>query len=392
MNKEPLVTTTVDSSSPPSPIEQLRSQAMACANQGRCGEARQLLESALARDPTKKVELLNDMAAVALRGGDLVQAIQLSRHILAAVPQDDSARFTLAMSLVGIGSHGEALELLDALSQAPGFHANMPELAALVTTEAARLRSLRPASAARPADMSGAGSTAKVDGHAGVSARQFIWGICDPFAQLPQRQSPDGVGGWYSDHPVFEELIRTRRPKRLVEVGSLLGASAIHIATMLQHHNVEGELTCVDTFLGSREHFFDMRDQRDAMLAAGRYHFFDEFLGNVAQAGCSQIVTPFPQSSTTAARIFREAGRKFDFIYLDASHEYRDVLSDLREWWPLVDAGGVLVGDDFEDPWFGVIRAASEFSDEIGQPLKLHRAFASSPIGGRENTKFMLSR
>ena len=79
-------------------------------------------------------------------------------------------------------------------------------------------------------------------------------------------------------------------------------------------------------------------------------------------------------------------------MYLDASHEYRDVLADLRELWPLVDTGGVLLGDDFEDPWYGIIRAGMEFADEIGQPIRLHRAFASSPAGGRENTKFSFVR
>ena len=222
--------------------------------------------------------------------------------------------------------------------------------------------------------------------------KSFIWGQCDPFTQLPAQASANGVHGWYSDHPVFEHLIRTRRPKRLVEVGSLFGASAIHIAGLLDKADVDAELTCVDTFLGSRESFFEFREHREKMLQVGRYHFFDEFLGNVAASGFKHLINPFPQTSTNAARILREQGAKFDFIYLDASHEYADVLCDLREWWPLLDDGGVLVGDDFEDPWYGIIRAGMEFADEIGQPIQLSKAFASSPAGGRENTKFMFTR
>ncbi len=372
---------TVETLAPAAP-EDLRARAMAAANQGRCDEALALLESAIAANPTSKVDLLCDIAAVALRGGDLARAIHVARHVISLTPSDASARFTLAMALAAIGSFGEALELFEQLNRDAGFQSQMPGLAALTVTEAARLRSMRTASA------SAVPIAAAVEA---MSMRQFIWGACDPFAQLPKRLSPGGPGGWYSDHPVFEQLIKARRPKRLLEIGSLLGASAIHIATHLKTLGIDGELTCVDTFLGSREHFFDMRDLRDAMLAAGRYDFLDEFLGNVSQSGCARFVTPFPQSSTVAARIFREAGRKFDFIYLDASHEYADVLNDLREWWPLVDTGGVLVGDDFEEPWFGVIRAALEFADEIGQKLEINRAFASSPVGGRENTKFILS-
>jgi SAM-dependent methyltransferase len=362
--------------------EDLRSRALAAANGGHCDEALSLLETAIATDPARKFDLLCDIAAIALRGGDLVQAIHVARHVISIDPADESARFTLAMALAAIGSFGEALELFDTLNRDPVFQSRSPGLAALAATESARLRSMRVATAvpAQAAALVECGSM-----------RQFIWGVNNPFDNLPKRLSPDGVGGWYSDHPVFEQLIRARRPKRLVEVGSLLGASAIHIAAQLKTLGVDGELTCVDTFLGSREHFFDT-PKRDAMLAAGRYQFLDEFLGNVSHSGCERFITPFPQSSTIAARIFREGGRKFDFVYLDASHEYADVLNDLREWWPLVDAGGVLVGDDFEEPWFGVIRAALEFADEIGQKLELSTAFASSPVGGRENTKFILTR
>lgn len=223
------------------------------------------------------------------------------------------------------------------------------------------------------------------------SIREFIWGECDPYTRFPAHPSDPPRKGWYSDHPVFENLISTRRPRRLVEVGSLFGGSAIHIGNLMARYDVPGELTCVDTFLGSRETYFEHRASYQKMLKSGRYNFFDEFLGNIQRAGLTKTVTPFMQTSTNAARIFAELGARFDFIYLDASHEYGDVLADLRAWYPLLAPGGVLLGDDFEEPWYGIIRAAMEFADEVKQPLHLSKAFASSPVGGRENTKFMLT-
>jgi hypothetical protein len=223
------------------------------------------------------------------------------------------------------------------------------------------------------------------------SLRHFVWGDCNPYETFPCQPSEPPRKGWYSDHPVFEQLITQYRPRRLVEIGSLFGGSAVHIGNLLRKHQIDGELTCVDTFLGSRESYFEYRAGHDKLLKSGRYNFFDEFLGNIQRAGLTDIANPFVQTSTNAARIFAELGARFDFIYLDASHEYQDVLSDLRLWYPLLDAGGVLIGDDFEEPWYGIIRAAMEFADEIGRPLQLAKAFASSPTGGRENTKFMLT-
>ncbi len=386
-----LTPTTARAPTPASDVDLLRSRAMVAARAGRIDEALKLIEAALARPELPQTEVLADLAAVALGGGDLGGAIAASRRALATDPAHASASFTLAMALGATGAFEEALDRMAALTRDRDFQAQQPELFAIATTETARLRTLT-ASRTRAQEPAAASRTAEERRAAAptASARAFVWGDTDPYERLPRLVSPRGTEGWYSDHPVFEELIRDRRPQRLVEVGSLRGASAIHIAQMLRKHGVDGELTAVDTFLGSREHFFD--NFRFEMIDAGRFHFLDEFLGNVVQAGCADLVTPFPQSSTVAARIFREAGRKFDFVYLDASHEYKDVLSDLREWWPLVDQGGVLVGDDFEHPWFDVIRAAMEFADEIGCPLKTHRAFASSPIGGRENTKFLLYR
>ena len=39
----------------------------------------------------------------------------------------------------------------------------------------------------------------------------------------------------------------------------------------------------------------------------------------------------------------------FDFIYIDAGHEYSNVLRDLRLWWPKLAHGGMFAGDDFAD-------------------------------------------
>lgn len=53
-----------------------------------------------------------------------------------------------------------------------------------------------------------------------------------------------------------------------------------------------------------------------------------------------------------------------DFVFIDASHEYEDVLDDLRAWYPKVKAGGLFAGHDYH--WPGVSRAVNEFAAELG--------------------------
>lgn len=63
----------------------------------------------------------------------------------------------------------------------------------------------------------------------------------------------------------------------------------------------------------------------------------------------------------------------FDWVYIDANHQYEFVKSDLEAYYPLVKPGGFLCGDDYgEQGWWevGVEDAVDEFVAEKG--LELH--------------------
>lgn len=380
----------------------LRQQADAAAQSGQLQTALDLLRQADRLAPGT-VEVQVDLAAICFQLGQHCDALRHCTAALALDPTLDECVFLQALSLQALGEQSLSQGLLQELLQgerAARFAQRAPEMA----QQAAELLGAAPAPTAAPvavpapapvlpastaAPMRGATLIRLPEGQEARSVREFLWGDQDPYQLFPKQPTTPPQKGWYSDHPVFAQLIAERRPRQLLEVGSLLGGSAVHIGQLLKKHGIDGALTCVDTFLGSCEHYMKGRGLWRRMLASGRYNFFDEFLGNVAQGGVSDVVTPFVQTSANAARLFKQIGVKFDFIYLDASHEYADVLADLRAWYPLLAPGGVLVGDDFEDPWYEIIRAVMEFAEEIHHPLQTSRAFASSPIGGRENTKFL---
>jgi len=39
----------------------------------------------------------------------------------------------------------------------------------------------------------------------------------------------------------------------------------------------------------------------------------------------------------------------FDFVYLDAGHTYKDVVSDIKHWYPKIKINGYLMGHDYLD-------------------------------------------
>lgn len=60
----------------------------------------------------------------------------------------------------------------------------------------------------------------------------------------------------------------------------------------------------------------------------------------------------------------------FDFIYIDANHNYEYIKTDIELWWPKVKAGGILSGHDFSWNYAGnVVRAIMDFAREIGRDI-----------------------
>jgi len=55
----------------------------------------------------------------------------------------------------------------------------------------------------------------------------------------------------------------------------------------------------------------------------------------------------------------------YDFIYIDALHDYKSVKDDIIAWYPKVRNGGILSGHDYDEKaWPGVFKAVNEFAEK----------------------------
>ncbi|MHA1695426.1 MAG: class I SAM-dependent methyltransferase [Candidatus Helarchaeota archaeon] len=63
--------------------------------------------------------------------------------------------------------------------------------------------------------------------------------------------------------------------------------------------------------------------------------------------------------SKLASELFKN--EYFDFIYIDACHEYKNVKEDIDCWYPKIKKGGYLGGHDYNTNWKGVVKAVDKF-------------------------------
>lgn len=174
---------------------------------------------------------------------------------------------------------------------------------------------------------------------------------------------PPDISGWGGDNPLFRQLIDKVQPKTIIEVGTWKGQSAINMAQHIKQTEKATKIYCVDTWLGATEFWTDLAhtSERDLLLKNGYPQIYYQFLSNVVHSGLQDIIIPFPNTSTNAARYFSYNHIKADLIYIDGSHEYEDVLLDLQLYTKLLNSGGTIFGDDYHECWKGVDAAVDEF-------------------------------
>lgn len=224
-----------------------------------------------------------------------------------------------------------------------------------------------------------------------TTMRRAIFQSHDPFEGIEIEGRQIEMYGWYYDHTIFRQIISQLKPRRIIEVGSLYGASAIHMAKLTKEFGLTTEVLCIDTFLGSAEHW-DESNAHLLKLRSGFPRIYEQFMVNVIKSGMQDVITPFPMVSTSAAQLLRTKKISADLIYIDAAHTYRELLADLRAFWPLLQPGGVMFGDDYDPNWPGVIRAVQEWSEQELVFVAHLTATASSPTGDGPNTKWAVRK
>lgn len=186
-----------------------------------------------------------------------------------------------------------------------------------------------------------------------------------PYRGFPHENHPLDLQGWNSDHAIFRDLVTKTMPTIIIEVGTWKGASAVNMANIAKELGLFPTLICVDTWFGGPGFWSKENDalRSEALhLKFGQPQIYQQFIANVIKSGHTDIIVPLPTTSVTGSRILKNRGVTADLIYIDASHEYLDVLWDIENYLPLLTPHGVIFGDDYVDLWPGVKQAVQEYT------------------------------
>jgi predicted O-methyltransferase YrrM len=136
------------------------------------------------------------------------------------------------------------------------------------------------------------------------------------------------------DRRALYYMIMALKPRNVLEVGTHIGASTLHIARALRRLNLNGQMTSVD--------IVDVNDpERGAWKQLGLPKSPQDF---ASQLECLDLI----DFRTGVCLDFMHTTRlRYDFVFLDGDHTARAVYQEVSAALPLLEIGGVVLLHDY---------------------------------------------
>ena len=171
----------------------------------------------------------------------------------------------------------------------------------------------------------------------------------------------------FGDAQVFDWLVRTVKPREIIEVGSWKGHSANYVMDLCRAQNLDSRMVCVDTFLGGPEHWVLPGLLETMRRVNGRPSILEAFLGNTIARGNEGHIYPLCADSYAGAEILNYFKFEADLIFVDAGHDRVSVRRDIMGYFSRLSADGVMFGDDYQLP--ELAETVHECARELGMSV-----------------------
>jgi len=208
----------------------------------------------------------------------------------------------------------------------------------------------------------------------GQEIRRVLFGSQDVYADAGP--SDNGYPHTHLSEALVERVIGERQPQYWVEVGSMLGGSALLVARVAERLGCELDIVCVDPFTGD----VNMWAWEQDLVRQGKWRFLglvngaptirQRFLANVKDAGFEGVITPLPATGIVGMNVLeRVSNYRPDVVYVDSAHEEDETFLELSTAWDFLVKGGLLMGDDLD--WPAVRNDVYKFARSVGAQVEV---------------------
>ena len=158
--------------------------------------------------------------------------------------------------------------------------------------------------------------------------------------QIQMFDIPDQTGGVNpGDRRAIYYLVSSLKPRSVLEVGTHIGASTVHIALALRHQP--------DSLSGQLPSFVsvDVVDVNDPVTQPWlRYGASHSPIEMIDEVGCADFVSFVHRPSTD---YLAEGRHKYDFIFLDGDHAAQTVYQEIPAALRVLNSHGVILLHDY---------------------------------------------
>jgi len=190
---------------------------------------------------------------------------------------------------------------------------------------------------------------------------------------LVRQNKYKNVYGWFDFQDIYRKFVREAPEDSLImEIGSFVGKSTIHLATEIQNSGKNIKLFSVDIFpkLSSNKNEDITKIYYDSGVDKFDGYLYPLFIENIMESGVYNHIIPVHMNIFDFIKPFSD--ESFFAIFLDADHEYDTTKKAMHKLWKKVKIGGYLGGHDYLCPkWGGVKKAIDEFAVENNISLKI---------------------
>jgi predicted O-methyltransferase YrrM len=177
----------------------------------------------------------------------------------------------------------------------------------------------------------------------------------------------ENIHGWFT-FPTLYSQVTSHYPKdsHFVEIGVWKGKSAAFMAVEIINSGKNIRFDCVDTWEGSEEHIDPNSGFFEPNLVNDKDWLYKHFLENISPV--KEIITPIRKPSLEAVKLYDD--ESLDFVFIDAAHDYENVLKDIQAWYHKVKPiTGVISGHDYS--WGPEVKkAVHDFFDPLGMHVQ----------------------